>query len=175
MPYLVAFLILFGLILVGLAQRRLGALGLPKGRVVSLDTLDLQPTGPPLYDPVFGLTGRPDYLVKRNGSVIPVEVKSGRSPARPWAGQVLQLAAYCRLVHVSTGNRPHYGILKYADRAFAVDYDESLENSLIDVLVEMRRSEGVEMGRSHDSPARCRGCGFREHCDQRLDEATPAV
>lgn len=175
MPYLVAFLILFGLILVWLAQRRLSALGLPQGRVISLDTLDLRPTGPPLYDPVFGLTGRPDYLVERNGSVIPVEVKSGRSPARPWPSQVLQLAAYCRLVHVSTGSRPAYGILKYADRAFAVDYDENLEDSLRDVLSEMHRSDGVEMDRSHDSLARCRGCGFRERCDQRLDEPALAV
>lgn len=172
MPYLVAFLLLFGLALILLSQRRLADLGLPRGRVISLDTLDLKQPGRALYDPVFHLTGRPDYLVEQAGSVIPVEVKSGRAPARPWPGQVLQLAAYCRLVHASTGNRPAYGVLKYADRALAVDYDDSLEANLRNILAEMRRSQGLEMERSHESPGRCRGCGYRDRCDQRLDGST---
>jgi CRISPR-associated exonuclease Cas4 len=170
-PYLVGFLVLFGLVLIWLSQRGLSDLGLPRGRVIALDTLDLKPPDRALYDPVYHLTGRPDYLVEREGSVIPVELKSGRAPARPWPGQVLQLAAYCRLVHATTGGRPAYGVLKYADRAFAVDYDDSLQASLRNIVAEMRRSEGVEMDRSHDSPARCRGCGYRDRCDQRLDGA----
>jgi CRISPR-associated exonuclease Cas4 len=168
-PYLVGFLILLGLALIWLSQRRLASLGLPQGRVIALDTLDLRPPERPLYDPVYHLTGRPDYLVERDGVVIPVELKSGRAPTRPWPGQVLQLAAYCRLVHAATGGKPPYGVLKYADRAFAVDYDDSLQASLRNIMAEMRRSEGVEMDRSHDSPARCRGCGYRDRCDQRLD------
>jgi CRISPR-associated exonuclease Cas4 len=174
-PYLVGFIVLFGLTLILLSQRRLASLGLPKGRVIALDTLDLKQADLALYDPVFHLTGRPDYLVEQAGRVIPVEVKSGRAPKRPWPGQVLQLAAYCRLVHVSTGERPPYGVLKYADRAFAVDYDGSLETSLRNVLTEMRRSEGKEMDRSHESPGRCRGCGYRDRCEQRLDGSTPGV
>lgn len=169
MPYLVGFLLLFGLALIWISQRRLAGLGLPKGRVIALDTLDLKQPDRALYDPVWHLAGRPDYLVEQAGTVIPVEVKSGRAPTRPWPGQVLQLAAYCRLVHASTGERPPYGVLKYADRAFAVDYDDSLETSLRNTLAEMRRSEGAEMDRSHESPGRCRGCGYRDRCDQRLD------
>jgi CRISPR-associated exonuclease Cas4 len=171
-PYLVAFLVLFGLALVWLSQRRLARLGIPQGRVISIDTLDLKQPARALYDSIYHLTGRPDYLVERDGMTIPVEVKSGRAPARPWPGQVLQLAAYCRLVHATTGNRPMYGILKYADRSFAVDYDDSLEMSLRNTLAEMRRSEGRELPRSHHSPARCRGCGYRQRCDQRLDGST---
>ncbi len=169
MPYLVGFLVLFGLVLIWLSQRRLADLGLPQGRVIALDTLDLKQPGRALYDPVYHLAGRPDYLVEREGSVIPVELKSGRAPTRPWPGQVLQLAAYCRLVHATTGGRPAYGVLKYADRAFAVDYDDSLQTSLVNIIDEMRRSVDVEMDRSHDSPARCRGCGYRDRCDQRLN------
>lgn len=172
MAYLVGFLLVFGLALIWVSQRRLANLGLPKGRVIALDTLDLRQPDRALYDPVYHLSGRPDYLVERGGSVIPVEVKSGRAPARPWPGQVLQLAAYCRLVHASTGHRPQYGVLKYADVAFAVDYDVSLETNLTNILDEMHRSEGVEMDRSHESPGRCRGCGYRDRCDQRLDGPT---
>lgn len=172
MPYLIGLLLLVGMALILLSQRRLVDLGLPRGRLISLDTLDLRQPGNALYDPVFHLTGRPDYLVEQAGSLLPVEVKSGRAPADPWPGQVLQLAAYCRLVHASTGNRPAYGVLKYADRAFAVDYDDSLETRLRNVLAEMRRSQGLEMERSHASPGRCRGCGYRDRCDQRLDGLT---
>lgn len=175
MPYLVGFLFLFGFALLWLSRRRLASLGLPKGRVLALDTLDLKQPGRALYDPVFHLTGRPDYLVEQAGRLIPVEVKSGQAPAKPWAGQVLQLAAYCRLVHVSTSQRPPYGVLKYADRAFAVDYDHSLETSLRNILAEMRREAGQELHRSHESPGRCRGCGYRDRCDQRLDGSTPGV
>jgi CRISPR-associated exonuclease Cas4 len=167
--YVVASLLFLGLILIWFSQRGLTRLGLPKGRVIALDTLDLQQSARALYDSVFHLTGRPDYLVKQAGWVIPVEVKSGRAPSRPWSGQVLQLAAYCRLVHADTGRRPPYGVLKYADRAFAIDYDDSLETDLRNILTEMRRVEGVEMDRSHQSPGRCRGCGYRDRCDQRLD------
>lgn len=169
MPYLVAFLLLFGVVLILISQRRLANLGLPKGRVIALDTLELKQPDRPLYDPVYHLTGRPDYLVEQARSLIPVEVKSGRAPARPWPGQVLQLAAYCRLVHASTGRRPPYGVLKYADRAFAIDYDVSLETSLHTVVDEMHRAEGTEMKRSHELPGRCHGCGYRHECDQRLD------
>lgn len=169
MLYLVGFLVLFGLVLIRFSQRRLADLGLPRGRVIALDTLDLKPPARALYDPVYHLAGRPDYLVEHEGAAIPVELKSGRAPARPWPGQVLQLAAYCRLVHATTGARPTYGILKYADRAFAVDYDDSLQASLRNIIDEMRRSVNVELDRSHDSPARCRGCGYRDRCDQRLD------
>jgi CRISPR-associated exonuclease Cas4 len=166
---IIGFLVLLGLLLIWFSQRRLASLGLPQGRVISLDTLELKQPERALYDSIYHLTGRPDYLVEREGSVIPVEIKSGRAPTRPWPGQVLQLAAYCRLVHATSGDRPAYGVLKFADRAFAVDYDDALEASLRNTLVEMRRSEGAEMERSHDSPARCRGCGYRDRCDQRLD------
>jgi CRISPR-associated exonuclease Cas4 len=168
-PYLVAFLFLLGLVLLLISKRRLANLGLPQGRVIALDTLELKQPGQPLYDSVYHLTGRPDYLVEQARTVIPVEVKSGRAPASPWPGQVLQLAAYCRLVHASTGRRPPYGILKYADRAFAVDYDDSLETKLRNVVDEMRRAGRKELERSHESPGRCRGCGYRNDCDQRLD------
>jgi len=67
------------------------------------------------------------------------------------------------------GTRPPYGIIHYEDRDFAVDYTRDLENSLLDILVEMRRDErhgGVN--RSHESRARCAKCGFRDICDQKI-------
>ncbi len=167
-PFVLLAILIIGAVLVWLGRRRQRQAGLPAGRVVSMDTLRLSEVGQPLYDPVLDLTGRPDYLVRTGRHIIPVEIKSGRAHAGPLPGHVLQLAAYCRLVHAQTSRRPPYGLLRYADRAFAVDYTEALEAELRDTLEAMRSFEAEAPPRSHDSPGRCRACGVRGVCDQRL-------
>ncbi len=168
MLWLALALGLLGLLLLWLARRRQAAAGLPPGRVIYLDTDHLHRTKQALYDPATDLTGRPDYLVRQRGALIPVEVKSGRAPPRPHPSHVLQLAAYCLLVEAVYGRRPTHGVLKYADRAFAIDYDRALEAEVRRLIAEMHAAEGQAQDRSHDSPARCRACGFRHLCDQRL-------
>jgi CRISPR-associated exonuclease Cas4 len=167
--YLILLLFLIGVGLLWFARRRRMATGLPPGRVISIDTEHLGRLERSLYDPTLNLTGRPDYLIKRLGKLVPVEVKSARAPLGPYPSHVLQLAAYCTLVQAAYGQRPAYGIVKYADRAYSVDYNSSLENELLDVLAEMRRAERQEPVRSHESVRRCRACGFRQVCDQRLE------
>jgi CRISPR-associated exonuclease Cas4 len=168
-PLLILTLIMLGLGLLWLAGRRQAEAGLPPGRVVTLDTTSLSRLGQTLYDPMTALTGRPDYLVEEEHGLVPVEVKSGRAPFKPYRGHVFQLAAYCLLVQTVYGTRPNYGIIKYNDKTFAVDYTSSLENELLDTLAEMRRTEGMIPDRSHASPKRCRSCGYRAICDQFLD------
>ena len=85
MPYLVFLLLVFGLLLLGLARRTRRATGLPPGRIVALDTLGPRRAGESLYDPVLDLAGRPDYLVEQGERLIPVEIKSGRSLDRSHA------------------------------------------------------------------------------------------
>jgi CRISPR-associated exonuclease Cas4 len=85
--------------------------------------------------------GKPDYLVQSGGSIIPVEVKSGRAPAAPYDSHIFQLAAYCLLVEKTYGKRPPYGIIHYAGRDFAIDYTRQLESALLDWLAEIRRDE----------------------------------
>lgn len=168
MRLLILSLLLAGLLLLWLSRRQLGIAGLPRGRVISLDTLDLTPPERALYDAELDLVGRPDYLIKRRSEILPVEVKSGAAPSQPHTSHVLQLVAYCRLVSATFGSRPRQGVLKYADRAVAVDYSRRLELDLLDQLAEMRRWGNRAPDRSHESPERCRGCGHREGCDQRL-------
>lgn len=144
--------------------------GLPQGNVIYSDTGTWFPNSQPLYAPNLGLAGKPDYLVEQaDGSIVPVELKSGRAPHEPWEGHVLQLAAYCLLVAENYGVRPPFGILQYQDKAFAIDYSDSLEEDLLDLLTEMRESqfEG-ELDRDHSDWQRCNGCSLRRHCHQRL-------
>ena len=168
--YAAFFLVLIGLIMLWQANRTQKAAGLPGGRVIYTDTRAWgNKVERPLYDGVLGLTGKPDYLVEKNGQKIPVEVKSGRAPEAPYDAHIYQLAAYCLLVEKSMGSRPPYGIIHYEDRDFAIDYTSELENSLLDTLAEMRRDERRdEVSRSHEIAARCARCGFRNICDQKL-------
>ncbi|HTX89674.1 MAG TPA: CRISPR-associated protein Cas4 [Anaerolineales bacterium] len=148
-------------------QRR--ASGLPGGRVIYSDTRAWGAVEKPLFDRDLGLTGKPDYLVEQDGRLIPVEVKTGRTPTAPYDSHIFQLAAYCLLVHKATGKRPPYGIIHYPGGDFAVDYTADLENAVLDLIADIRISEHrPEVDRSHEDAQRCRGCGFRDVCDQRL-------
>ena len=165
----VACFLLAWLLLV-LARRTRRATGLPAGRVVYSDTGGWTAPPRPLFSAALQLTGKPDYLVEVKGGYVPVEVKSGRAPASgAHAGHIYQLAAYCALVTEAYGRRPAYGLIRYADKTLAVDYTPTLEAELRRLLDAMRADDGAaDVARSHDSPARCRACGFREQCEAAL-------
>ncbi len=167
--YLGLAILLIALILFFISGLQRRASGLPGGRVIYADTRAWGPVEKPLFDRDLGLIGKPDYLVEQNGKIIPVEVKTGRMPDAPYDSHIFQLAAYCLLVHKTTGQRPPYGIIHYPDRDFAVDYTPDLESALLDLVADMRIDERrAEVHRSHEDERRCRRCGFWDTCDQRL-------
>lgn len=162
-------LLLFSFVLFFIAGRQRRTAGLPGGRVIYTDTRAWGDLEKPLYDPELGLTGKPDYLVEQNGMIVPVEVKTGRTPDAPYDSHIFQLAVYCLLVHKTCRKRPSHGIIHYPNRDFAVDYTPALENALLDLLAEMRIDERrQQVQRSHADAQRCRHCGFHQACDQRL-------
>jgi CRISPR-associated exonuclease Cas4 len=143
--------------------------GLHGGRVVYVDTGAWDRCERPLFSRRYRLTGRPDYVVQHREGVVPVEVKSGIAPAQPYESHLLQLAAYCLLLEEQEGRAPPYGILKYQDRAFEVAYTPDLRTRLLQSLEQMRGHMGAQApARSHNQAARCRNCGYRTRCDERL-------
>ena len=161
--------LLLAVLLFLIARRLRLRLGLPAGRQVYTDTRTWRRVVKSLYDPGLGIAGKPDYLVQQHRVIIPVEVKTGRAPKAPYDSHIFQLAAYCLLVHRATGKRPPHGIIHYPGRDFAVDYTSDLENALLDLIADMRVDEQhAEVQRSHEDEQRCRSCGFRQVCDQRL-------
>ena len=167
--YIGLILLVIALALLAIAGRQRRAAGLPGGRIVYTDTGGWGKLEKPLFDTELGLTGKPDYLVEKDGAILPVEVKSGRAPSAPYDSHIYQLAAYCLLVERTYGKRPPYGIIHYPNRDFAVDYTPTLESALLDLLAEIRQAElHREVPRSHEQSQRCRGCGFRDSCDQAL-------
>jgi CRISPR-associated exonuclease Cas4 len=168
--YIALGLFLVAIVLLWRASQTQKASGLPGGRVIYTDTGAWgEKVEKPLYDGNLGLTGKPDYIVEKEGRFIPVEVKSGRAPQAPYDAHIFQLAAYCLLVEKNLGSRPPYGIIHYEDRDFAIDYTNELENAILDILAEMRRDERrADVQRSHEQNARCTRCGFRNVCEQKL-------
>ena len=162
-------LLALGLLLLWLARQARARSGLPQGRVIYSDTGGWGRPERSLFSRHHALTGKPDYLLAHGDDVIPVEVKSGHAPAQPYPSHILQLAAYCLLVEEHHRQRPPYGIIKYADRTFEVDYTPQLEGELLATLDRMRAdlADGDAL-RSHDEPHRCRACGYRSRCDERL-------
>lgn len=162
-------LLLGGAILLWLARRLRVRSGLPTGRVVAADVGPWRRLDRPLFSRRYRLTGRPDYIVADGADLIPVEVKSARAPARPYASHVLQLAAYCLLVAETSGRRPPYGLLRYADHTFRIPYTRELEEQLMGVLEAMQDDLAAgDAPRRHRDLHRCAACGYREVCDEAL-------
>lgn len=167
---LAVLLFFLGLFLLFQATRQRKATGLPGGHIIYADTSKWDPVEKPLFDARIGLSGKPDYLVRQDNEIIPVEVKSSKIAETPYDSHIYQLAAYCRLVESAFKIRPTYGILHYPNRTFRIDYTADLENEMIDHLFEMRslaNRKGVQ--RSHNNPQRCNRCGYRSNCEQRLN------
>ncbi len=162
-------LIASGLAVLRWSRRKREQTGLPQGRVIYADTGAWQRCEKPLFSKRHLLTGRPDYLVEKGGRVIPVEVKSALSPPIPYRSHVLQLAAYCLLVEEEYAQAPPYGIIKYRDRALAIDYSPRLRAELLDTLAQMRRDLAADdVAPSHSNPNRCRRCGYQADCHKSL-------
>lgn len=167
--YLAALFLLVALGLIWLSGRQRRNLGLPEGRLLYSDTGARRELTEPLYAEDLSLVGKPDYLVESKEGLIPVEVKSGRTPSKPFDSHVYQLAAYCLLVQRAYRRRPPYGIIRYPGRSFAVEFTRELEMRLLGILADMRAAlVQRELHRSHEQPGRCNSCGFGQICEERL-------
>lgn len=149
-------------------------LGLPlrKARVVYSDTGAWEKLPQVLKSETYGVIGKPDYILRlRNGSVVPVEVKPTRRAATPYTSDIMQLAAYCLLLEDVTGVAPPYGLLRYAEQTFQIDWDDALRDDLLQILDEMRSLQAWPAVRNapmpppqHDMTVRCDNCGFHYIC-----------
>ena len=143
--------------------------GLPAGQVVYVDTGDWKNCERPLFSSRHRLTGRPDYLVRQEGCIIPVEVKSTTGLRQPYESHILQLAAYCLLVEENERKAPPYGLLHYPDATFRIPYTLQTRSNLLDTLTRLRADlDSDDVPRSHSEPQRCRRCGFRRVCSWNL-------
>jgi len=169
MPLLALSLILVAMLLLAGAALLRRRSGLPWGRVRSEDVGAGRALERPLVARRLGLTGKPDYLIERGGALIPVEVKPGRRATQPYDSDLMQLAAYCLLVEETSGRAPPYGLLRYAEQSFRLDYTPAVRARLLDILDEMHALlDADDAARSHNDARRCAGCGFCATCEDSL-------
>jgi CRISPR-associated exonuclease Cas4 len=167
--FLPILLATIALLLLWLSQRQRRDLGIPSGQVLYSDMTTNDRLKQPLYDAKLDLVGRPDYLIEQLGELIPVEVKSGRTPRSPYDSHVHQLAAYCMLVSSQFGQRPTHGLIRYPQKSFRIEFTEELERQTLALISQMRAALDLgQVDRSHNHAARCHACGFLEICDQSL-------
>ncbi len=141
--------------------------GIEKGAVEYVDALD--ETTEMLISEKYGLKGRPDYILKREGKLVPVEVKTGRVPRGPLFSHIVQLAAYCLLLEEKYKQPPPYGIIRYADVQHKIEYTSDLKKTLISKIQDMKEIlHGGEAHRNHKRPNKCKGCSRRDMCPEKL-------
>ena len=162
---LLLFALVIGLLAVRLRQRT----GLPWAPIRSQDVRGRE-LEQPLFARNLGLTGKPDYIIERRGALIPVEVKPARQSAVPYESDLMQLAAYCVLIEETEDTPPPYGLLRYANYTFRLDYTADVRNHVIELIDEMRAAlDDSDRERSHDDSRRCAGCGFFTICEDALE------
>jgi CRISPR-associated exonuclease Cas4 len=162
-------LLVVSMVSAAVARWQRNRLPFPSGRVIHIDTGRLRKPEGTLFSANYSLVGRPDYLINRGGRIIPIEVKSGAAPIPPYPSHLYQLAAYALLVREHFGQAPPYGILKYRDRAIEIPITGQLLDAVMDVLEGIQAdSSAGKVDRSHSEAGRCRACGFRSACDQRI-------
>jgi CRISPR-associated exonuclease Cas4 len=146
--------------------------GLPlNARVVYTDTGVWKKVERPLFSRRYQLTGKPDYIVEEDGALIPVEVKPSRVAKLPHESDVMQLAAYALLIEETHGTAPRYGLLKYRDAVFQIDFTDEVRARLLDLMDTARQDfTARDVARSHAELRRCRVCGYRAECGQALEE-----
>lgn len=162
-------LLVLAVVLGVLALRMRERTGLPWAPIRSQDVRGRELEAP-LFARTLGLTGKPDYIIERRGALIPVEVKPSRRSAVPYESDLMQLAAYCVLIEEHEDTPPPYGLLRYAQHTFRLDYTPQVREDVLIVLADMRATlASPDCERSHDDARRCESCGFFAVCEEALE------
>jgi len=118
----------------------------------------------------YGISGKPDYILKAEGKSIPVEEKTGRVPRGPLFSHILQVAAYCLILEEKLGEPVPYGILKYGTDQHVIEFDDMLRKTLLQKISEMRAIADGKTAphRNHNRPGKCEHCSRNSVCPERL-------
>jgi CRISPR-associated exonuclease Cas4 len=142
--------------------------GIYQGKIEYTDKMDKR--SKMLFSNKFALRGKPDYIVKIKEKYIPVEIKTGKVPRGPHFSHILQIAAYCLLINENYKIRPPYGIISYGKtNKHKINYDDQLENLLIEKIDELRQCiKNNTAHRNHKRKGKCTYCSRNEQCPEKL-------
>ena len=151
-------------VVLSLLRRSAKRYSIPRGKEVYDD---LGSRGRVLKSQKYGLTGKPDMIVRKGRKLIPYEYKSTDASV-PREGHIFQMVAYFLILEdLYPKFTISYGVLKYKNQAFRIDNLDENKRKLLDVVSEMRNSR-FEPLRNHSNSGRCFRCSFKENCQQNL-------
>ncbi len=124
-----------------------------------MHSTDLSGSGTLLRSDRYPLTGKPDVVLKKGRTFMPVEYKSydAGGSAREW--DVAQLLSYCLLIEECRG-RTKGGRLVYRDMEFFIPWDDRSRRYVENIMLEML--EGYD--RMTDDRWKCNICEFKDFC-----------
>jgi CRISPR-associated exonuclease Cas4 len=139
---------------------------IPEGRIAYSD---LNKPSKTFFSKRYRITGKPDYIVKKNKRYIPVEVKTG-SHNEPQKNHIFQLAGYCHLLEENYGSFVPYGILIYNDRyQYKIPFDPRIRFEFESTVKNMRNiMKTSSVTRNHSNSYKCKSCSMRRYCDVKL-------
>ncbi len=156
-----ALLLLFALILILAGRAIRGKLGLGNGGSVSVDRITLTSAR-------YGLTGRPDRLIRAGRTMVPEEWKSSR---KVWPSHEAQLGVYFILIEDHFRVRPPHGFIVLGDGSrHLVKNTPELRAFVLEKAAGIReaRQQLAEPIRVQPRPGQCRACGMRPYCGQAI-------
>lgn len=122
--FVICFVFLLGYALMG--RKKLGRI---TGEVTYSDHGDIP--GDVLYAKKYHLMGKPDFILRDGNSLIPIEVKTGKTPNEPYQNHEMQLMAYCVLIEEHFGVTPKGGYIRYPEKEFHVLYTPDAKKSVL--------------------------------------------
>jgi CRISPR-associated exonuclease Cas4 len=132
---------------------------------------DLITPSRPLYSKRYGISGKPDYIVKKDGVYFPVEIKTGNH-IEPKKNHKFQLAAYCQILEDNYKSFIPYGVLIYSDTSqqFNVPFNPKIRYELESIINEMRKNlKTGKIKRNHNNSQRCKNCSMRDYCNKKIN------
>lgn len=131
---------------------------------------DMESPGKVLRSHRWGLTGKPDKIIRKRNRIVVYEFKNTRAE-KPRRGHVLQIGAYFLILEETYPQYiVDYGILKYRDHTYRIENSQKLRDDVIRTSDMMRNIASVEgyPVRNHSNPGRCFKCPFKANCSQSL-------
>ena len=153
-----------------LGKRKIGKVKktykIPDGKITYSD---LNKPAKPYFSKKYRITGKPDYIIKRNKHFIPVEMKTSMHD-KPQKNHIFQLAGYCHLLEENYGGFVPYGILVYNNRIdHKIPFDPKIRFELESTINKMRQViKSGNVIRDHSDYYRCKRCSMNTYCEFKI-------
>ena len=155
-----ASLVIAGVVLfLGVYIRRRAGFGI--GETISNDNVTLR-------SEKLGLMGRPDRIVRRGRKIIVEDMKSA---TRLYDSHRAQMGVYLLLVEEHYGQRPSHAVIVFKDgRRHKIKNTRALRSMVLKAVkrIKKARADLDRELRARPAPGKCRSCGQRENCKQRV-------